>query len=232
MQENMSTELAIECEKLVFAFDGQEKPVLDGVSFLVFGGQSVAIMGPSGSGKTTLLHCIAGLLKPTLGRLSVAAVDLMVASPRAIAAFRRNKVAMVFQFGELLPELTVAENVLLPLYLRGERPGRDVVWRTLEAVGLNELEAWPAQLSGGEIQRVAIARALVTDPEVLLCDEPTGSLDEVNSESVIRLLREAVSRTGATMVTSTHDHLVAEQMDEVYELHNGRLEPGVLLGQA
>ena len=125
---------------------------------------------------------------------------------------------MVFQFGELLPELNVAENVSLPLRLRGERPDDALVQGMLEAVGLGRPGAWPAQLSGGEMQRAAVARALVTRPAVLLCDEPTGSLDAANSEQVASLLLEVARHSAATLVVSTDDPAVAKRMDESWLL--------------
>ena len=202
------------------------RPVLRGLDFAAAAGRRVAIVGPSGSGKTTLLHTLAGIVEPAEGRVVVAGVDMTAAPPNRRTLARQTKVSIVFQFGELLPELTVGENVALPLLIRGEpvRDGR--VEQTLAAVGFTRTEAWPAQLSGGETQRVAVARALVTQPEVLLCDEPTGSLDEAHSDAVIELIVESAAPAGATVVVATHDRAVADRMDEVLALRDGRLTPG------
>ncbi len=132
---------------------------------------------------------------------------------------------MVFQFGELLPELRVGENVALPFLLRGDKAPAGLVDSVLAAVGLDCAQAWPAQLSGGEAQRVAVARALVTRPQVVLCDEPTGALDETCSDQVVSLLRSAATQSGATLVVSTHDQSVADQMNTIYDLSNGQLVP-------
>ncbi len=211
---------SVSCQGIRKSF-GYSK-VLDDLKLIVPPGRSVAIMGPSGSGKTTLLHILAGLVPSDSGKVSVAGLELVGASQRALTRHRQFNVAMVFQFGELLPELTVAENVGLPLRIRGEKPRRRVVERVLESVGVTQLDARPGQLSGGETQRVALARALVTRPKVLLCDEPTGALDAANSENVITLLLNSTRESTATVV-STHDPSVAARMDETYLLTDGGL---------
>ena len=202
-----------------------ERSILRDLDLAVAHGRRVAVTGPSGSGKTTLLHVLAGIVEPSSGRVVVGGLRLTGAPGKVRARNRQHKVAMVFQFGELLPELTVAENVALPLRIRGDTRLDGRVEQVLAAVGFTELDAWPARLSGGETQRVAVARALVTQPEVILCDEPTGSLDAANSDRVIDLIGESAAATGATLVVVTHDHSVAERMDEVYALHDGRLAP-------
>lgn len=215
--------LAIRCRALGRVFG--ERVVLRDLDLDVAEGRHVAVMGPSGSGKTTLLHILAGIVEPSSGQVLVAGLDVDEASARKRAKHRQRKVAMVFQFGELLSELTVGENVALPLRIRGEVPRDGDVERVLDAVGLVDPDAWPAQLSGGETQRVAVARALVTQPDVILCDEPSGSLDRANSEQVINLIRDAANQTGATLVMSTHDRSVAEQMDEILVIQDGQLIP-------
>ena len=212
---------AIRCRALCCSF-GDHK-VLESLDLAVPAGRCIAIMGPSGSGKTTLLHILAGLITPDSGDVEVAGLDLVSASARALARQRREKVSMVFQFGELLPELNVAENVSLPMRLSGRRPGDGLVQDALEAVGLHDPRAWPAQLSGGEMQRAAVARALITRPAVLLCDEPTGSLDAANSEQVVRLLLKVAHQSAATLIVSTHDPAVAERMDDMWLLNDGGL---------
>ncbi|WP_419919520.1 ABC transporter ATP-binding protein [Candidatus Poriferisocius sp.] len=219
--QNITGDLAISCADVSLAFG--EQHVLDGLCWEVTKGSRVAVMGPSGSGKTSLLHILAGIIIPYSGRVSIAGLDLQRARTKARAVLRQRKVSMVFQFGELLPELRVGENVALPLLLRGDKPSVDLVNGVLEAVGFDNPKAWPAQLSGGETQRVAIARALVTQPEVILCDEPTGSLDKESSKLVVSVLRGAASDSGATLVVCTHDQSVADQMGEVYDLTQGRL---------
>lgn len=213
--------LAILCRALCCSFGDHE--VLDSLDLAVPAGRCVAIMGPSGSGKTTLLHVLAGLITPDSGDVEVAGLDLVSASARALARHRREKVSMVFQFGELLPELNISENVSLPVRLNGSRTGDGRVHDALEAVGLRDPKAWPAQLSGGEMQRAAVARALVTRPAVLLCDEPTGSLDAASSEQVVSLLLNVTNRSTATLIVSTHDPAVAKRMDETWLLNNGGL---------
>ena len=213
--------MAVLCRALCCSFGNRE--VLDSLDLAVPAGRCIAIMGPSGSGKTTLLHVLAGLITPDSGEVHVAGLDLVSASARALARHRREKVSMVFQFGELLPELNVAENVSLPMRLSGRRPDARLVRDALEAVGLRDPGAWPAQLSGGEIQRAAVARALITRPAVLLCDEPTGSLDAANSEQVVRLLLKVAHQSAATLIVSTHDPAVAKRMDETWLLSGGGL---------
>lgn len=218
---NATPSLAVDCTDVTLAFG--DRRILDHLRFAVPVGEHVAIMGPSGSGKTSLLHILAGITKPDDGSVNVAGLALHKARSKARAIHRQHKVSMVFQFGELLPELRVGENVALPLLLRGDVPKAGLVDSVLAAVGLDNAAAWPAQLSGGETQRVAVARALITRPEVLLCDEPTGALDEANSSQVVSLLREAAARSSATLVVSTHDQAVASQMRSIYDLANGQL---------
>ncbi len=215
--------LAVTCRALCRVFG--ERFVLRDLDLDVGEGRRVAVMGPSGSGKTTLLHILAGIVEPSSGEVVVAGLDVGGASARERAKHRQHKVAMVFQFGELLPELTVGENVTLPLRIRGDVPRAGDVERVLDAVGLTDTGAWPAQLSGGETQRVAVARALVTAPDVILCDEPSGSLDRANSDQVVSLICDAARQTGATVVMSTHDRSVAEQLDEILVIEDGQLTP-------
>jgi putative ABC transport system ATP-binding protein len=197
--------------------------VLEGLDFDVAPGEAVAVMGPSGSGKTTLLHCLAGLQRPTSGEIVVGGTVLTDLRERARARFRLHSIGMVFQFGELLDELTVWDNVHLPLRLRHEPA--DAVEPLLSAVGLHGRErAFPGELSGGEVQRVAIARAVAGSPALLLADEPTGALDEERSRSVCELLRRSARRAGATLVVATHDPIVAAAMDRTVRLRGGRID--------
>lgn len=204
-----------------------DRMLLDGVDLELKRGRSVAVMGPSGSGKTTLLHCIAGLRAVDGGEVQIGDAVVSGASSRRRAQIRLHQVGMVFQFGELLPELTVAENVALPLRLRGHdgNGALATVAEVLEGLGLSHCQAaHPVELSGGEVQRAAIGRAVMGSPTVLLADEPTGALDEEMSRTVCRLLLDHARQVGAGLVVATHDPLVASAMDQTLRLREGRLE--------
>ena len=212
---------ALECRGVTVALG--ERVLLDALDLVVEAGESVAVMGPSGSGKTTLLHCVAGIRPIDAGAISIGGEPLAGRSDAARARVRLERVGMVFQFGELLPELDVAENVGLPERLRGRDPGPAVA-RTLEELGLGDRGTTDVgRLSGGEVQRVAIARAVVGAPDLLLADEPTGALDLELSESVCDLLLDQARRRGAGLVVATHDPLVASAMDRTLRLAGGRL---------
>ncbi len=201
--------------------------VVDGASLAVKPGEAVAIMGPSGTGKTTLLHLLCGLFLPVEGEVWLQGAQLSAFSDRARSRIRLERFGFVFQFGELVPELTVLENVALPLMLAG-RPRREAERRArdqLDALGVGRYGSRRvAEISGGEAQRVAIARALVHDPDVVLADEPTGALDEATSERVIESLVDPTVRGNTALVVATHDSLVAEAMDRVLVLVDGMLK--------
>jgi putative ABC transport system ATP-binding protein len=200
---------------------------LDGVSLTVEAGEVVAVMGPSGSGKTTLLHLIGGLDHPDAGTVHLAGVDWQGLRGDDRARFRRRACGFVVQGFSLLPQATAAENVETPLVLDGVDPEerRPRVTAALERVGLaREAAKLPDQLSGGQQQRVAIARALVTDPAVVLGDEPTGSLDSETAAVVARLLLEAARERGACVLLVTHDPMVAARADRILRLHSGHLD--------
>jgi putative ABC transport system ATP-binding protein len=193
---------------------------LDGVSFAVEAGISVAITGPSGSGKSTLLAIMGGLEAPTTGRITVVGQELSAMSDAGRAGLRRNDIGLVYQADNLLPFLTAVENVGFQLSLHGATAGYERCLDLLCAVGLADgVAKLPDQLSRGERQRVAVARALVHEPRVVLADEPTGSLDPDSSAVLVQLLREAA----ATLVVVTHDPWVAAQMDRTLRLRDGRL---------
>jgi putative ABC transport system ATP-binding protein len=197
---------------------------LDDVSLVFESGTFTVIMGPSGSGKTTLLQVAAGLDRPDRGTVRIGATDVTALGERRMARLRRRQVGFVFQSFNLLPSLTAAQNVILPLRLAGERPRRSVARDALARVGLDDRAAQrPAQLSGGQQQRVAIARALVTEPEVIFADEPTGALDRRSAGDVLALLREATDRDGRTVVMVTHDPVAAAIGDRVVFLADGRI---------
>ncbi len=197
---------------------------LDGVSLAFERGSFTAIMGPSGSGKTTLLQIAAGLDRPDRGSVLLEKTDLGGLGERRLARVRRREIGFVFQAFNLLPSLTAAQNVVLPLRLAGRRPRRRVARGALERVGLRERAGHrPAELSGGQQQRVAIARALVTEPTVIFADEPTGALDRRSTREVLALLREATDRDDRTVVMVTHDPVAASVADRVVFLADGRV---------
>jgi putative ABC transport system ATP-binding protein len=187
-------------------------------------GSFTAVMGPSGSGKSTFLHCAAGLDRPTSGTVRLGDTDLTRLNEKALTALRRDRVGFVFQAYNLLPALTVEQNITLPLRFAGRRPDRRWLDEVVSQVGLAEhMGRRPAQLSGGQQQRVAIARALVTRPDVVFADEPTGALDTRTAGQVLDLLRRVVDRTGQTVLMVTHDPVAASFADRVVFLADGRL---------
>ena len=202
-------------------------PVLEGISLDVEKGDFLALMGPSGSGKTTLLNMIAGIDKPTSGRVTVDGFDLATMGEGALARYRSRTVGFIFQFYNLMPVLTAFENVELPLLLtslsRAER--RSHARTALEIVGLDDrADHYPRQLSGGQQQRVAIARALASDPKILLADEPTGDLDAKSEEEVLTLLGRLNTEFDKTILMVTHDPKAAERAKVVMHLDKGVLQ--------
>jgi len=205
---------------------GRLHVVLDGASAAIAGGERVAILGPSGSGKSTLLNLISGTDLPDAGTVCVDGVDVTALTELERTLFRRRHVGFVFQFFNLLPTLTVLENLLLPLELTGSL-GPDGEGRArglLERVGLaDRADTFPDRLSGGEQQRIALARALVHRPGLLLADEPTGNLDQDMAESVGELLEELATSQGTTLVVVTHSRELAARMDRTLRVDHGRL---------
>jgi putative ABC transport system ATP-binding protein len=197
---------------------------LDGVSAALSPGSFTAIMGPSGSGKSTFLNVAAGLDRPTSGHVTLGGADLAQLSERRLTILRRERIGFVFQAFNLLPSLTVAQNIALPLRLDGRVPRRSAVREIAARVGLEKrLNDRPSQLSGGQQQRVAIARALITRPEVVFADEPTGALDTRTGREVLNLLRGVVEEYGHTVVMVTHDPVAAACADRVLLLADGRV---------
>ena len=202
-----------------------EVRALDGIDLQIEAGSTLAIMGPSGCGKSTFLGLVAGLETPTSGRVVVGEAEISRMRDDERAELRRRELGLVFQAGNLLPFLTVLENVSQQLALTGSTDGYERCVDMLGELGLGEhVDKLPDQLSGGMRQRVAVARALVHDPRVILADEPTGSLDEHNSEVVIDLLLAAQRRDGATLVVVTHDPAVAARLDRTLRLRDGRID--------
>ena len=197
---------------------------LDGISIDLSQGSFTAIMGPSGSGKSTFLHVAAGLDRPTSGTVALGDTDLASLSERRLTILRRERIGFVFQAFNLMPSLTVTQNIGLPLRLDGRRARRSEVRDVAARVGLGErLRHRPSQLSGGQQQRVAIARALITRPEVVFADEPTGALDTRTGRGVLALLRDVVDGEGHTVVMVTHDPVAAAHADRVILLADGRI---------
>ncbi|HEX4388644.1 MAG TPA: ABC transporter ATP-binding protein [Steroidobacteraceae bacterium] len=198
--------------------------IVDGVSFAIAGGESVAVTGPSGAGKSTLLALLAGLDVPTRGRVLLAGQDLTRLDEDGRARLRAQRVGFVFQSFHLIPALTALENVMLPLELAGLADARRVAAQTLRGVGLEERTGhYPRQLSGGEQQRVAIARAFVTRPAVLFADEPTGNLDTATGARVGELLFELNIQAHTTLVLVTHDRALAARCARVLHMERGRI---------
>ncbi|MFI5845341.1 ABC transporter ATP-binding protein [Catenuloplanes sp. NPDC051500] len=199
---------------------------LDGASLTVRAGEVLALMGPSGSGKSTLLHCLAGILTPESGRVLFDGDDLAAMSDTARSELRRTRFGFVFQFGQLVPELTCLENVALPLRLCGvrRREARVAAASWLERLEVDDVAGKrPGQVSGGQGQRVAVARALVTRPRVIFADEPTGALDSLNGERVMTLFTGAARETGAAVVLVTHEARVAAYSDREAVVRDGRV---------
>ena len=193
-----------------------------GVSLTVPVGQFTAIMGPSGSGKSTLMHMLAGLDRPTEGRVEIGGEDITAMSDKRLTKLRRRHIGFVFQAFNLVPTLTAEENVTLPVAIAGRKPDRAWLDSVIERVGLADRRSHrPSELSGGQQQRVAVARALVAEPTVLFADEPTGNLDSRTSAEVLELLRDAVSAFGQTTVMVTHDPRAAASADRVLYLADG-----------
>ncbi len=195
---------------------------LRGVSVDIAEGRLTAVMGPSGSGKSTLMHILAGLDTPTSGEVSIAGVDIVGLGDAALTKLRRDHIGFIFQFFNLLPMLTAAENIALPLKLAGVKPDQAWLDEVVESVGLaGRLKHRPSELSGGQQQRVAVARALVSRPSVMFADEPTGNLDSKTSGEILALLRGAVDSLGQTTVMVTHDAHAAAIADRVLFLADG-----------
>ncbi len=204
----------------------QDIPVLSGIDLDVMAGDFIALMGPSGSGKSTLLNLVAGIDQPDGGTIVIAGVDIATLSEAELADWRARTVGFIFQFYNLIPVLSAFENVELPLLLTGlsSRQRRERVAQVLELVGLSDrADHVPNELSGGQQQRVAIARALVTDPTLIVADEPTGDLDRATGEEVLSLLEQLVDDLGKTIVMVTHDPKAAARAHRMVHLEKGVL---------
>ena len=201
-----------------------EIAALDGVSLTAADGEFIAIVGKSGSGKSTLLNMIGGLDIPDSGSILLDGTDIVKLSNRQTAILRRQKIGIIYQFYNLIPELNISENITLPAELDGAEPDREWLASILKTVGLDEREnAYPNTLSGGQQQRVAIARALYNKPSLILADEPTGNLDAENGADIMRLLKDMNKQSGATVLIVTHSESVASEADRVITISDGRI---------
>lgn len=201
--------------------------ILDGVNFSLESGKNLAIVGPSGSGKSTLLQIIGALDTATSGSIQLAGIDPAGLNPQALSKFRNEQVGFVFQEHHLLPQLSALENVLLPRLATGTVTDEDVTWgrELLNRVGLSDRSGHlPSELSGGEKQRVAVARSLISRPALLLADEPTGSLDQANAETIGKLLLDVQQVVGAILICVTHSAALASVFEQTARLNQGRLE--------
>lgn len=197
---------------------------LDNVSFSVEKGEFVAIIGPSGSGKSTLLHILGGVDVPTKGSVVINRTDISNLDETALAIFRRRQIGLIYQFYNLIPILTVQENLTLPLLLDGRKPDEKQISTLVKRLGLeNRLDHLPNQLSGGQQQRVSIGRALVNNPALMLADEPTGNLDSENSKEIISLLRQFNKDFNQTVIIITHDEKIANSADRVITIEDGKI---------
>ena len=197
---------------------------LDGVDLSVEQGEFVAIVGTSGSGKSTLLHMLGGLDRPTSGTVTVDGKDIFALKDEALTIFRRRKIGFVFQSYNLVPVLSVWENIILPIQLDGNKVDMDYVKEVIATLGLEKkLQNLPNQLSGGQQQRVAIARALAAKPAILLADEPTGNLDSRTSQDVLSLMKVTGQKFAQTMVMITHNEEIAQMADRIVRIEDGRI---------
>lgn len=204
-----------------------ETTALRQVSVTLPAARRVALMGPSGCGKSSLLHCLAGVLRPDSGRVLLDGRDVTGLGERERSRIRLEHYGVVFQFGDLVPELTLAENVALPLRLLGHdrRTARTRAMALMDELGVADVAGSRAGVvAGGQAQRAAVARALVHEPRVVLADEPTGSLDSTNAEAVLDAMTRLTERIGAALLVVTHDHLVASHLDELVTMRDGRVE--------
>lgn len=214
-----------------FSTDSGEIEVLRGINLQICSGERVAVVGTSGAGKTTLMHTIGGLDQPTAGEILFEGQNIFDLRGAALDAFRNRTIGFIFQFHQLLPEFTALENVMMPLLIGGvaRQQAKQKASALLQEVGLGpRLTHKPGALSGGEQQRVAIARALVREPRLLLADEPTGNLDSCTSDEILALINEMHRTRGLTMIIVTHNNRLAESLDRVLRIEDGRLVEDIL----
>ena len=208
----------------IYGSGDTEVKALDGVNLSVEKGEFVAIVGTSGSGKSTLLHMLGGLDRPTGGSVTVDGKEIFGLKDEALTIFRRRKIGFVFQSYNLVPVLTVYENIVLPIQLDGRKVDEKFIGQIVKTLGLDgRLDALPSQLSGGQQQRVAIARALAAKPAIILADEPTGNLDSKTSQDVLGLLKVTSQKFAQTIVMITHNEEIAQMADRIIRIEDGRI---------
>ena len=208
----------------IYGKDENQVNALDQVTLTVGRGEFAAIIGPSGSGKSTLLHTIAGVDVPTSGKIYLNGQDVYAQSSEKLAIFRRRQVGLIYQFHNLIPTLNVVENITLPILMDKRKVNEERLNDLLDLLGLQDRKTHlPNQLSGGQQQRVAIGRALMNAPQVMLADEPTGSLDSKNGHEIIRLLKESHKKYGQTLLLVTHDENIALQADRIIGISDGKV---------
>mgnify|MGYP005773279197 CR=1 FL=1 len=224
MEENSMTILQTKDLKKYYGSGDTQVKALDGVDLSIEQGEFVAIVGTSGSGKSTLLHMLGGLDRPTSGTVTVDGKDIFALKDEALTIFRRRKIGFVFQSYNLVPVLSVWENIVLPVELDGSKVDEAYVQEVIATLGLEKkLRNLPSQLSGGQQQRVAIARALATKPAILLADEPTGNLDSRTSQDVLSLMKVTGQKFAQTMVMITHNEEIAQMTDRIVRIEDGRI---------
>lgn len=208
----------------IYGKDDTLVKAVDDVSFTVEQGEFVAIIGPSGSGKSTLLHIIGGVDTPTTGNVIIDGTDITKLKESPLSIFRRRQIGLVYQFYNLIPILTVEENLTLPLLLDGRKPNKEQIDYLVSNLGLGDrLKHLPNQLSGGQQQRVSIGRALANNPALLLADEPTGNLDSENSKEIVALLRKFNREHNQTVIMITHDERIAQSADRIIAIEDGKI---------
>ena len=216
--------LTCEGVRKIYGSGNNQVAALDGIDLTVGKGEFVAVIGASGSGKSTLLHILGSVDKPTSGKVTIDGTDLSKLNQTQAAIFRRRKVGLVYQFYNLIPTLTVQNNILMPLALDKKKPNKEYFEKIVRSLGIDErLEALPNQLSGGQQQRVAIARSLIYRPALLLADEPTGNLDQKNSKEIIDMLKLSNRNLEQTIVLITHDEKVALEADRIITIEDGHI---------
>ena len=216
----------LKVEHISKTYDTEGVPVqaLDDISFSVEKGEFVAVIGASGSGKSTLLHILGGVDRPTEGKVFVNGEDVYEQDEEALAIFRRRQVGLIYQFYNLIPVLTVEENISLPVKLDGKRINKERLAELLKVLGLvKRRKHLPSQLSGGQKQRVSIGRALINAPAIVLADEPTGNLDTKNAQDIMELLKKSNRAYKQTIILITHDREIAMQADRLLEIQDGKL---------
>lgn len=216
----------LKCEDLSKVYGARDNKViaLDKINLSVQKGEFTAIVGASGSGKSTLLHVIGSVDKPTEGRVLIEGRDIAALNPTQSAIFRRRKVGLIYQFYNLIPTLTVRQNILIPLLLDKKKPNQEYFDHIVKYLGISDkLEALPGQLSGGQQQRTAIARSLIYRPALLLADEPTGNLDRKNSREIIDMLKLSNQSLNQTILLITHDEAIALEASRVITIEDGRI---------